>query len=127
MDNNPFLKRLMKDKMEDVAHSSVYAKAQNSKGLGATSTESFTARQRIDRNRQNVGVYNDSEVVTGTGDRAIRATKYNAQRDASQRAAVGKYGSRQFGSGIGMRSKVTVTPSQSRKAPPARRNPGISW
>lgn len=62
--NNPFLNRLVKDKIEDVVHSSTYAKAQNSNGLGATSSQSFTDRMKIEHNRKRIRGYNDARVVT---------------------------------------------------------------
>ena len=63
---NPFLKYVMKDQKEDVFHSSAYARAQNGDNLGAASTESYQVRVNLDRNRQVVKGYGDSEIMMGT-------------------------------------------------------------
>ena len=79
MDKNPFLERLMKDKTEDVAHSSAYAQAQNKGNIGVASTESFAKRRAIDRNRMAVRRYGESKVVTETGSGVITAKKFEAE------------------------------------------------
>lgn len=63
MEVNPFLKRLMKAKKEDVIHSSAYASAQNQCGMGAASTISFEERMKIEQNRQKIKGYGTSSVV----------------------------------------------------------------
>ena len=62
--NNPMLKFIMKGKKKDMVHTSVYAEAQNSGGIGAASTRSFADRMKIKGNRQRIREYNDSRVVT---------------------------------------------------------------
>lgn len=135
MDKNPLLGRLMKDRIEDVAHTSVYAQAQNADRMGAASSQSFAARREIDQNRQNVKVYKDSEVATGVGKGLAKATSFEAQKEASQIAAIKeKFGDRrehQFGGGAdgsnGGSQKGVSADKQAQVTPPARRNPGISW
>ena len=70
MPKNPFLKYVMKDKKEDVFHSSTYAKAQNGGSMGVASTESFAVRVKINNNRKMVGNYGSSRIASGTVNRA---------------------------------------------------------
>lgn len=72
---NPFLKYVMKDKKEDVFHSSAYAKAQNS-SIGVASTESYQVRVNMNQNRTRVRGYDESEVMTGAKANGPRAKKY---------------------------------------------------
>lgn len=74
--NNPFIKYVMKEKKEDIFHSSAYGKAQNGEAIGAASTEGFNDRMKIDRNRQIVKGYNDSRVVNGAYANGPKAKKY---------------------------------------------------
>ena len=60
---NPFTKILIKDKREDIFHSSAYAKAQSGGVMGAASVESFEKRRKIDQNRQVIQKYKDSQVA----------------------------------------------------------------
>lgn len=101
MTNNPFLKRLMKAKMEDVAHSSAYAKAQNPGVMGSASAESFGARMMMEQNRKNVRGYGDSRVVSDMRAGAPRAKTFEGA------------------AGAGGTNTKPVTP-------PIRKNPGIS-
>lgn len=91
-------KYIIKKKTKDVIHSSVYAKAQNSDGIGAASTQSFSNRMSIEKNRSRIRGYNDSRVVS--------------QARASS----------------GIKSKTYDTPEKEGvvSRPPAVRNPGIS-
>ena len=66
----------MKDKKEDVFHSSAYAKAQNGTALGAASTESYQVRVNIDKNRTKVRGYGDSEIMTGAHSNGPRVKTY---------------------------------------------------
>ncbi len=63
---NPFLKRIMNTKTEDVVHSSAYAQAQNQSGFGAASSESFEQRMKREKNRQLIKGYGESSVVGKT-------------------------------------------------------------
>ena len=74
--NNPFIKYVMKEKKEDIFHSSAYGKAQNGEAIGAASVEGFNERLKIDRNRQIVKGYNDSRVVNGAYANGPKAKKY---------------------------------------------------
>ena len=76
MQKNPFLKYVMKDNKEDVFHSSAYAKAQNGSIIGAASSESYAVRVNIDKNRQTVRGYGDSELMAGAKKMAPRAKTY---------------------------------------------------
>ena len=136
MDRNPFLKRLMKDTKSDVVHSSAYAKAQNAGGIGSASVQSFAERQAIESNRTIVKGYKDSRVVNdaiGSGRAEIK--NYDAERDASQRAAIRDRfgGGRNAGNDTsgsvvkGNNTSVGGAGSSGRSAtPPAWRNTGIS-
>ena len=62
---NPFLKYIMKDKREDIFHSSAYAREQSGSNIGAASTESYAVRVNMARHRQTVGGYRDSRLMTG--------------------------------------------------------------
>ena len=127
----PLLKRIMKDKKEDVIHSSAYAEAQNQGGIGSSSMQTFEQRKAIDQNRNLVRKYGDSKIATEVG-----RTSWQARRDAAQ---FGESGDGEKGvSTSGLRGRLnskendtgtkggdTATkggPSQM----PARRNPGIS-
>lgn len=102
---NPFLKRLMKDKKEDIFHSSAYGQAQNSSAMGVASSVSFNNRMRIDRNRQNVRGYGDSRIVSDA--------RSNGPRPAT------------FDKTAASTSKTASTPATT-PALQARKNPGIS-
>lgn len=73
---NPFLKYVMKEKKEDIFHSSAYGKAQNGGTMGAASVESFEERMKVDKNRQIVRGYNDSRVANGMYANGPRAKQY---------------------------------------------------
>ena len=138
MNKNPFLKRLMKETKGDVVHSSAYAEAQNAGGIGTTSTESFAARREIDSNRTVVKGYRDSRVVNDAFDNVgNKSQKYDAEHDASQRAAIKeRFGREQNGGassgkgGIGEQKNnsgnKTIPSGQKTTPPPMWRNPGIS-
>lgn len=66
----------MKDKKEDIFHSSVYGRAQNGGSLGSASSESFKERMRIDKNRQVVHGYGESQVANSMYGNGPRAKKY---------------------------------------------------
>lgn len=73
---NPFLKYMMKEKKENIFHSSAYGKAQNAEAIGTTSVESFEARMRMEKNRQIVHGYNDSRIANSMYSNGPRAKKY---------------------------------------------------
>lgn len=81
MDKNPFLKFVMKDKTEDVIHSSTYANAQNAHGMGTTDSMSFSQRMAIESNRKIVRSYRDSKIVNETSTGKSKATQYSASED----------------------------------------------
>lgn len=88
---NPFLKYVMKDKKEDVFHSSAYAKAQNGSALGAASTESYQVRVNINQNRTRVRGYGDSELMTGVRSNGPKAKTYTAPKpEAGVPSATGR-------------------------------------
>lgn len=62
--NNPILKYVMKTTKDEVVHSSAYGVAQNAGGVGVASTQSFDERMNIEKNRQNVKKYNDSQIAS---------------------------------------------------------------
>ena len=95
------IKRVMKDDKEDIFHSSAYGKAQNGAGMGASSTESFAARRKIDQNRQVVKGYGNSNLVGQAIGNGPRAKAYTPPTPSTQ-----------------------GSPAPARPLPP--RNPGIS-
>ncbi|MBR3253306.1 hypothetical protein IKF85_01130 [Candidatus Saccharibacteria bacterium] len=90
MDSNPFLKRLMKAKTEDVVHSSAYAQAQNREGIGVASTRGFGERMRMEKNRTSVKGYGDSEVVNLSLENAPKAKRYDPSKDMKYRGSRGR-------------------------------------
>lgn len=83
---NPFLKYVMKDKKEDVFHSSAYAKAQSGETMGAASTESYQVRVNVNQNRTRVRGYSDSEIMAGAKANGPKAKTYQP----SERAVGGR-------------------------------------
>ena len=86
---NPFLKYVMKDKKEDVFHSSAYAKAQNGASIGVASTESYQVRVNLNQNRTRVRGYDESEVMTGTKANGPRAKKYTPSESLGEIVSAG--------------------------------------
>lgn len=118
----------MTDKKADVVHSSTYAETQNANGIGATSAESFAARQALEAKRTMVKNYKDSIIATTVNPDKTGIRKYDSSKDAAERAAIRE----KFG---GERSnKTEKTPkngggtiaAERTTPPPARINPGIS-
>ncbi len=56
-------KYIIKDNKDDVFHSTAYSKAQNGGSMGAASTETFAARQALERNRQHIANYHQSNIM----------------------------------------------------------------
>lgn len=108
MNINPFLKYVMKDKKEDIFHSSAYGKAQNAGGMGTASSVSFSQRMNIDRNRKTVRGYRDSRIVNEARGGFPKAEQYSAASD--------KVLNRPQGSGAGNR-QTGVPPSGAPSAP----------
>lgn len=75
---NPFLKYLIKDKKEDIFHTSGYAKAQSGANMGAASTESYQVRVNVNQNRKRIKSYNDSRLVARARMNGPRAKTYEA-------------------------------------------------
>ena len=75
---NPFFKYLIKDKKEDIFHSSAYAKAQNGASIGVASSGSYQARVNVNQNRQKVRGYKDSEIMRSVGKEIRKAETYKA-------------------------------------------------
>ena len=125
------LKRIMKEKKEDVVHSSAYAEAQNQGGIGSVSTQTFNQRREIDRNRSVIRKYSDSKVATEAG-----KTSWQARRDAAQFGESDANSNASSGSGLRGRLNSSDTDTgnkggetSAKSGPsqmPARRNPGIS-
>ena len=61
--NNPFLKYVMKDKKDDVFHSSAYGRVQNGASMGAASSRSFAERREAQKNRKVVGGFEKSGIM----------------------------------------------------------------
>ncbi|MDO4868186.1 MAG: hypothetical protein Q4A23_00800 [bacterium] len=54
---------VVKASLEDVAHSSGYAKAQSGSNFGATSSKTFTDRMSIDRRNTKIRAYRESKIA----------------------------------------------------------------
>lgn len=124
MEKNPFLKRLMSDKTEDVVHSSTYARAQN-ENIGVASTESFSLRQEIDQNRQVVKRYRDSGIVNERRGREIGAKKYEVGDDKGIEGAKSLVQSSVRSSAKPLKQMPVQSSAKPLTQPPARKNPGI--
>ncbi|MDO4507896.1 MAG: hypothetical protein Q4B65_00675 [Candidatus Saccharibacteria bacterium] len=74
--NNPLLKYVMKEKKEDIFHSSAYGKAQNGGSIGTASMQSFRERQEIEAKRQNIGGYDKSGIMGAAAMNGPRAKTY---------------------------------------------------
>ena len=53
---------VVKSNLEEVAHSSGYAKAQSGRRFGAASTQSFSQRQAVDYRKSRIRSYGDSKL-----------------------------------------------------------------
>ena len=96
---NPFLKYIVKDKKEDIFHSSAYGKAQNGGSMGTVSNVSFGERMNINRNRQVVRGYGDSRLANQNIGNGPRAKQYTPPERSS-----GISGPRPAGTGGNSRS-----------------------
>ena len=84
---NPFIKYIMREKKEDIFHSSAYGKAQSAEAMGVASVESFGKRMEIDGNRQVIKRYNDSRIMNGAYVNGQRAKEYaRPEKDVSMKA-----------------------------------------
>ena len=127
MMDNPFLKRLMKAKTEDVVHSSAYAKAQNREGIGVASTQGFERRMAIDKNRTAVKGYRDSEVVNNPLEHVPKAKQYDPVADMKNMRARSRDRNTAATNRAMMASKTgSSTPAQKPATPLPWKNPGIS-
>ena len=118
--NNPFIKYIVKDKKEDIFHSSEYGRAQSAEVIGTTSTESFDERMKIEKNRHIVRGYNDSRVATGAYINGPRAKKYTPPEKKD-----GVLDKKQVNKSDGPSAGKPVTPPVKRAfAPPVKPNFG---
>ena len=115
--NNPFIKYVMKEKKEDIFHSSAYGKAQNGEAIGAASVEGFDERLKIDRNRQIVKGYNDSRVVNGVYANGPKAKKYVPLEEKGKKE-IG--GAAKMASTKSAPKPVTITPGKKPCVPPIK-------
>lgn len=114
---NPFIKYLMKEKKEDIFHSSGYGKAQSAEVIGTASTQSFADRMKIDKNRQIVRGYNDSRIANGMYANGPRAKQYVPPEKKEQLSDMGAAKT------VAMKSAPKSTPAEAPKrnfAPPVR-------
>ena len=138
--SNPFFRRLSKEDKKDILHSSAYAKAQNSGGIGADSVESFNRRREIDQKRAVIRKYDDSKVAVESGvhseearDSEMGKSERGKDRFKLEKSSVGygRYSRKMRDTGEDAKGTAKfgfVEPSSNRpeSGPPARRNPGIS-
>lgn len=123
------LKRFVfKDKKEDILHSSGYAKAQNRVGMGASSTESFEERRKIDLNRKIVKGYNDSKMINDMGRQTARL-RMGIKKDLEKREK--RFGAKEESKRFGVGSRTSAgevgsgSSSAVKRATMPRKNPGI--
>lgn len=83
---NPFIKYVMREKKEDIFHSSAYGKAQSAEAMGTTSVEGFAKRMEVDGNRQIIKRYNDSRIANSAYTNGPRAKEYvQSEKGASMK------------------------------------------
>lgn len=112
-------KFIIKKKTKDVIHSSAYAEVQNRGGMGVASTQSFSDRMRIEKNRNRIRGYNDSRVVSqARASSGIKAKTYEAPEK--------KDGFLDRKSQANMTSAAKANNTSGLSRPPVVRNPGIS-
>lgn len=120
-------KFIVKNKKEDVIHSSAFAKVQNSEGIGVASSQSFSDRMKIEQNRNRIRGYGDSQVVVQSrASSGIKAKTYTPpeQTGYGTNNGVGRVSSRVGGpKPVGLRSNSSGSLNS---RPPMRKNPGIS-
>ena len=73
----PIFKRLINNDKDEIFHSSTFARAQNGEAIGAASSTSYSIRQQINSNRQNIGAYKDSIVANQRNTTSKAATYEN--------------------------------------------------
>lgn len=112
-------KFIMKKKTEDVIHSSAYAEAQNSGGIGAASTQSFSDRMKIEKDRSRIRGYNDSRLVSQA--RALSGIKAKTYEAPERKDG---FLDRKSQTNASFAKKPNGASGLSR--PPVVRNPGIS-
>ena len=71
---------VVKSSLEEVAHSSGYAKAQSGSRIGVASTQSFSQRQSIDYRNSKVRSYQDSQLGQLRMAQKIKDGKFNFRR-----------------------------------------------
>lgn len=79
---NPFIKFVVKEKKQDIFHSSGYGKAQSGEVIGTASSMGFDERVKIERNRQIVRGYNDSKIARQGISFGSRAKKYTPKESS---------------------------------------------
>lgn len=108
-----FSKFVIKEKKDDVVHSSGYGVAQNGGALGASSGVSFSERMRINNNRSRVKKYGDSKIANqfqtnysgastfdrSDGDAKLRVGGGDAGKEGSKYSALRKNGGGGGGAG----------------------------
>ncbi len=100
----------MKEKKENIIHSSCYGKAQSGAAMGTASTESFAKRMEIDKNRQNIKKYNDSMVAEQRFNSVMRAKQYIPPEKTGNQGNFGASGRSQQTRG-NMNSVPKIAPS----------------
>lgn len=146
--SNLWSKFVIREKKDDVVHSSAYGRAQNGGAIGTASAQGFDERIKIEQNRQVVRGYNDSRVAAQAYNARPRARTYekpagevgggstvggrgDAAGGTSVAGATGAAtsGAARFGRGVGgAGARVAGAPSVGTKPSPRPtmpRNPGI--
>jgi hypothetical protein len=96
-------------------HSHGYASAANGEGIGAVSSETYSQRQQVHRNRQHVRGYNESHLANGNYREA--SLKANVTQSNELDQADGLINRRSFS------REVRSQTSQQRSVAPAPRQP----
>ncbi len=117
-----YSKFVIKEKKDDVVHSSGYGVAQNGGALGASSGVTFSERMRINNNRSRVKRYGDSKIATQfqsnysgastydkkNGDARLRTGGADACKGGNKYSALRKGGSAESGAGGAGGSKYSM-------------------
>lgn len=88
-----YSKFVIKDKKNDVVHSSGYGVAQNGGAMGASSTVGFSERMRINNNRSRVKRFGDSKIATQFQNNYTGAKVYDRKNDSAAGTYAQKNGS----------------------------------
>ena len=125
-------KFVFKDNKEDYFHSSGYAKSQAGTNMGASSTESFEKRQKIDLKRKLVRRYDDSRVVNDLGRERAKVGASTRGEMKKRKEGGGRFKREEGGSRFASKNEKpsrtlasSAGSAEAKRAMMPRKNPGI--